>query len=207
MGKISCTEQSEISHLLEQQEPYIRKLAYEILRCDQRIDDLIQLSRIKLWQAARARPIANPRAYIRCVVKSAYVEIMRQKKTGEQLPVNEEGELTGGQPLFEPGEEMRDPLDVIEAREAFRERLNMLVDIVITLPPRQRRAFICRLKDRIDDPALLAEACRERDLDIESERWPADKIDKHNLEVSYIWANKKIKKLMQDRELPCETAR
>jgi RNA polymerase sigma factor (sigma-70 family) len=196
MGKISCAEQSEISHLLEQLDPYIRNLAYEILRYDQRIDDLIQLSRIKLWQAARARPIINPRAYIRCVVKSAYVEIMRQKKTGEALPVNEEGELVNGQPLFGPGEEMRDPLEVVEAREALKERLNNLVDGAITLPPRQRKAFICRLKDRVDDPALLTETCKERNLDIEGERWPADKVDKHNLEVSAIWATRKIKKLM-----------
>lgn len=192
-----CTEQSEISRLLEQQDPYIRKLAYEILRYDERIDDLIQLSRIKLWQAARARPIINLKAYIRCIVKSAYVEIMRQQRTGDQLLVSEEGELLSGQILFGLSEEVRDPLEVIEAREALRERLNMLADIIIVLPPRQRRASVCRLKDRLDDPSLLVEACRERDLDIEGEHWPADQTDRHNLEASVAWANQKIKKLMQ----------
>jgi DNA-directed RNA polymerase specialized sigma24 family protein len=191
------TEQSEISRLLEQQDPYIRKLAYEILRYDYRIDDLVQLSRIKLWQAARARPIINPKAYIRCIVRSAYVELMRQKKTEDQFLVNEEGELVSGHVLFGPGEGMRDPLEIIESCDALRERLNMLVDIVITLPPRQRKAFICRLKDRIDDPSLLVEACRERKLDIESEHWPTDQIDRRNLQSSCAWANQKIKKLMQ----------
>jgi DNA-directed RNA polymerase specialized sigma24 family protein len=193
----SSTEPNEMSRLLEQQDAYIRKLAYEILRYDDRVDDLIQLSRIKLWQAASARPIINLKAYIRCIVKSAYVEIMRQKRAGDQLLMSEEGELLCGQILFEPGEEAHDPLEVIEAREALKERLNLLVDIIIALPPRQRRGFVCRLKDRVDDPSLLVKACKERELDIESEHWPADQIDRHNLEASVAWANRKIKKWMQ----------
>lgn len=198
----SDTDENEISGLLEQQDPYIRKLARETLCHEHRVDDLVQLSRIKLWQAAKARRINNPKSYIRCIVKSAYVEMMRQQKFAAPLAMSEDGELLQGQAMVRLCEEMHDPLEVVECRERFRERLDMLVDAATALPLRQRRALICRLKDRVDDLNLLIEAFRERNLNIENEHWPADEADRHNLAASIAPANKKIKELMQKQPIP-----
>ncbi len=200
---VHSIEPGAIDLLLEQQDPYIRKLAFEMLHFDPRFDELVQLSRIKLWQAAKARVILNHKAYIRCIVRSAYIELMRQKKNEDQLLVNEDGELVRGHILCGSSEGLRDPLVVLESREDLLERLNMLLDIAITLPPKQRKAFLCQLKERIDDPALLVEICRARNLDIESEELSGDQIEKHKQAASYTWAKKRARKLMQRQAASC----
>lgn len=195
----SDVNESEINYLLEQQDPYIRKLASQTLHYShQSAEDLAQLSRIKFWQAAKTRQIMNPQAYIRCIVKNTSVEMLRQQKPAAPLPLSDDGELLQGKLMLDPDEEMRDPLEVIESKERFRERLDTLLKAAASFPPRQKRALICRLKDRFDDLSLLVEAFKERDVDIESQHWPADEIDRHNLAASIAPVKRKMKELLRD---------
>ncbi len=192
-------DENEINLLLEEQDAYICRLARQKLHYDARVEDLVQLSRIKFWQAAKARRILNPRSYIRCIVKTTYVEMMRQQRSDVSLPMSEDGELLQGHLLCMFDEELYDPQDIVERREWFRNILTVLANAAAALPPRQRKAMICRLKDRFDDLPLLSEIFHEKNLNIEDHQWPTDVADRRNLSASVAPASRKLKKLMRER--------
>src|SRR5713226_23335 len=85
---------------------------------DLEIDDLTQLVRIKFWHALQEKEIIYPKAYIRRIVNSEIVDMMRrQKQLPSPLPEDEEGEIYSGKILVSPSDEMADPAVVVEQQE------------------------------------------------------------------------------------------
>ena len=57
------------------------------------VDELAQEARIKFWQTTQKKQLTNPRPYIKCIVRSESIDMIRRYKRMFPLPVDEDGEL------------------------------------------------------------------------------------------------------------------
>jgi DNA-directed RNA polymerase specialized sigma24 family protein len=200
---------NEIDEILRQNDDYILTLARkkvprhitspELL--DLEIQELAQRSRIKLWRTLQQSRVTHIKAYIRCIVHSASMDMIRNYKPDLPLPLDEEGELYQGNVLVTPCEGMQDPLYELEQKEAATEYITQAVDMLRTLPPCQRRVMICSLKDQLDDVLTLAQVFKNFEIDIEAVRWPSKKKEMQNLRASLSIARKKLRSLKRWHEL------
>jgi RNA polymerase sigma factor (sigma-70 family) len=202
-----------IAELLEHYNQYIVALAWKSRlreampseRLPFAIDELTQNVRLKLWQAMQKQSITHIKAYIRRIVQNEAVNILRQDKPISPLPVNEEGELYQGCLVAGPGGNMQDSPDEIEQEEAIADFTNVAAEIIQKLPPRQQRAMICALKDRIDDTLPLLKALMDREIDIGNMNWPEEKEDVQRLRASLSAVRKKLHALLDHSEpLNCQ---
>jgi DNA-directed RNA polymerase specialized sigma24 family protein len=195
-----------VEELLEYFDPYIvaqvevrayrsTNIAHpEVL--DLEIDEIIQKVRIKFWRALLEKNIRSPRAYIRRMVHNEFIDVTRSHEPPLPLPVGEDGELYLGNVIVLPSEGMSDPACEIEQKEAADARMAEAATIVSRLPPRQQRATICSLKDRVDDLLHFVEALSRHEIDVEVEQWPAEKDDLQRLKASVSPARQKIAQFM-----------
>ena len=165
---------------------------------DLEIDELAQCVRIKLWQALAKRDIHYPYAYIKLMVRNEFIDRIRRQKPVVLLPTYEEfvqNQVPGVLDRYVP-----DPADELEQREETSARLREIVQAVLALPPRQRFAMICLLRDRVDNLVQLVEAFKAYKVDIEGIGWPVDKEEKQLLQASLVPARKTIAKNMRGRK-------
>ena len=193
----------DMERILEDFDRYIRNLAERkvpravVLRemLDMDVDEIVQNTRIKLWQALQKREIINLGAYVRCIVHTECVNMVRGHKPILPLPLNEEGELYQGKVLVAPGQGIQDPAYEFECQEALADWMMEIVDAVLALPQQQRHAMLCVLKDWSNDVLPLAQALIDRGVDIETVYWPKETEELHKLKVSCSIARKKLRSL------------
>jgi DNA-directed RNA polymerase specialized sigma24 family protein len=114
-----CSSQNDldIERMLEDFDGYIlrlvgRKVHRIVVRgemLDMEVDEIVQNTRIKLWQALQRRKIINIEAYVRCIVHTECINMVRGYRLTFPLPINEEGELYQGKVLAAASQGMRDP--------------------------------------------------------------------------------------------------
>ncbi len=198
----------EIDEILRQNEDYIVTLARDKVPrhiaspelLDLEIQELAQRSRIKLWKTLQKNHITYIKAYIRCIVHSVSMDMIRGFKPDLPLPLDEEGELFQGNVLVALGEGMQDPLYELEQKERVAEYIAQVVDVLRLLPPCQRRVMICSLKDQLDDVLTLAQAFKNFEINIEAVRWPSKKKEAQNLRASLSVTRKKLRARMTEFE-------
>jgi DNA-directed RNA polymerase specialized sigma24 family protein len=156
-------------------------------------DELAQCTLIKLWEALQKRDIAHYWGYARRIIFNASTDMARRYRPLSSLPLNEQGELKQGQFLFTPSEIMEDPARQVERRDTLTEYLSAIVEDVLGLPPQQRRAMICELKDQIADLLPIAEAFLQRGVDIRPIHWSHDLGELRSQRVSLAIARKKLR--------------
>jgi RNA polymerase sigma factor (sigma-70 family) len=161
------------------------------------IDELIQHTRIKLWDALQKRSIENVKAYIASIVRNGIIDVIRRHRRHISLSLDEYGELCRGTLLVQPGEGMRDPAYEFEQREKTIECTTRLVMAILSLPRAQRFAMICALKELLDDVRLLGQVLNSYNLDINAFAWPDDPRRRHTLQVSLSYARKKLRVLLK----------
>ena len=156
-------------------------------------DDVAQEAFIKLWTVSQKQPIENPKAYIRRIVHTVEVDLVRKFKPQlyQALPIDEDGEIQEGKLVVTPGTELGDPETILEEKEAVEELMGELVAVVSELRPRQMHSTICTLKDRVDDLIQFTDALRENGIDSELE-WPLEKAERQRLQASYSPAKRKL---------------
>ena len=192
---------NEIDEILRQNDGYILALAREKVPChiaspevlDLEIHELAQRTRIKLWRTLQKIHITHLRAYIRCIVHSESMDMVRRYKLNLPLPVDEDGELYQGDVLVAPSEGMQDPLYELEQKEMATEYITQAVDVLRSLSPCQRQVMICSLKDQLDDVLTLTKAFKKFEINIETVRWPSKKKEVKNLKASLSTARKKLR--------------
>ncbi len=147
-------------------------------------DDLAQETCIKLWLISRKHSIQSPKAYIRWLVQSVKVDMLRKYKIQgyQALPVNEDGELQEGHLLVTQSLELGDPETILEQDESFDELLEVLLEAVADLHPRQQQASVCTLRDRVDDLLGFVDALQAKGIESEVQ-WPEDKVDHQRLQA------------------------
>jgi RNA polymerase sigma factor (sigma-70 family) len=148
---------------------YMSELHHSAESIELEIEDLVQEVIIKFWQALNERAIASPKAYIRAIVHNKIIDILRSSKP--QLLLSFAG---GEQP------ELPDLIDEI-------------VERILALPPRQQRAMICYLQERLDDDSLLAEAFLRFGVDIRSIRCPEEESERQLLRSSLAGARRRLR--------------
>ena len=200
---------NEINTILRQNDAYILALAREKVPrhiaspevLDLEIHELAQRSRIKLWRALQKRHITHVKAYIRCIVHSESMDMVRSYKPDLPLPVDEDGELYQGDVLMVSGEGMQDPLYELEQKEMAAEYITQAVDVLRSFPPCQRQVMICSLKDQVDDVSTLTKAFKKFEIDIGTVRWPSKKKEVIQLKASLSIAHKKLRSLFLTRSM------
>ncbi len=190
-----------IDRILEQYNTYLLRLACKGLpqglshpdTLDLDIDELVQNVRIKLWQALKRRHITHIGAYIRCIVRTETVNLLRRHTAISSLPMTEDGELYQGNVLMSNSEGMGDPVYEVEQEETIEEYVTCTVNELIHFPQIQRRAMICHLKDKLDDVLLLVDTFCRHDISIEQEHWPTRKNELQSYRSSIVIAKSKLR--------------
>ncbi len=203
--KLLPHKKEKCEDILSRFDPYIITQVQHLRNCsslathpavlDLEIDDLIQRVRIKLWQALAKTEIRYPYAYIKRIIRNEIVDMARLHKPLVPLPSEEEWnehevKISLEQPGSDPAEEVEQQLDAL----AY---LNQTIQAILKLPPRQRLAMICSLKDRVDDRAQLINAFKRYRVDIEFIRWPTDKEEKQVVQASLAHARKALAKVLR----------
>jgi DNA-directed RNA polymerase specialized sigma24 family protein len=199
-GSTNDGSDGDINEMLEKFDPYIvtlarrkapRSVAHPELFGDV-VDELAQKTRIKLWQATRKQHIINPGPYIKCIIRTESIDMMRSYKHVLPLPADEDGELYQGDLLVSPSEGMDDPASELEQKEAATDLIEVVADILLALPPRQNFAMTCYLLERVSDIRQFTKALKKREVNIEMAQWPYDKADAHRIKASVATARRKI---------------
>ncbi|GAC1666636.1 MAG: hypothetical protein PVS3B1_02930 [Ktedonobacteraceae bacterium] len=191
---------TEYDEKLKQANPYIldvvrRKIPRAIVSrdvLDLEIDEIAQRTSIKLWQAMQREQILNVRSYINRVVYTEVIDFIRRYKPVSPLPLDEDGELYPGQILTTLSHATPDPAEEFEQAQEYYGLIMWLAQNVRILPPKQRQAMICALKDYSMDNTLLIEVFMLYDLDIANTHWPLEMHTLQSLRASLSIARKKL---------------
>ena len=193
----------DIESILEEVDMYIRALAWKSIshssglswQVDFDVEDLAQMSRIKLWLALKKKNIENPRAYLRTIVHNEVVNLVRQFKDHLPLSTDIDGDLSSDfmQAMF--CEELDNPEYLMEQKEAVEELFSDLANAISKLHTRQQHVTFCAVKDRVDDPHQFVEACEEHGLDTGLE-WPDEEDERRLLQASFGAAKRNIAQSM-----------
>lgn len=194
---------SEYDQYLSKQVQDCMRLHADIVRSevlDLETDELIQRVRIKFWHALQDKHIEYHKTYIKRIVNSEFIDMVRRIKPNYtlDLPVDEEGELYQGRMLITPSSGMADPSVEYEEQVEANERLQEVVDAILTLPLRQQHAIICDMHDRVDDLDALKKAFKKRKATIERWQWPQQKNEKLLLRASLTYARLKVNMYMKE---------
>jgi DNA-directed RNA polymerase specialized sigma24 family protein len=195
---------TNIEAVLSQYDPYLIKQVHDCMRLhpdvirpellDLETDELVQRVRIKFWHALEDKHIEYPKTYLKRIVNSEFIDLVRRIKPHYtlDLPVDEEGELYQGHMLITPSLGMADPAVEHEEQVKASECMQEVVDAVLALPARQQHALICDMRDRVDDLEALTKAFKERKTNIETWQWPQQKHEKLLLRASLAYARLKV---------------
>lgn len=90
-----------------------------------------------------------------------------------------------------------DPLLAFEQEGEVMDRLDQLVYALLSLPPVQRTAIVCSLRERLEDFAPFAAALKKSGMDISGITWPEDQTAKQRLQTAYQPAQLQLARLMK----------
>ena len=191
----------EIDEILRQHEDYICALARDRVPrhlvspelLDLEIQELAQRSRIRLWRTLQKTRITYIKAYIRSIVHSVSIDMIRGYKSDLPLPLDEDGEIYQGNVLVTCSEGMQDPLYELEQQECVSEYITQVVDLLSSFPLCQRRAMVCSLKNQLDDILTITQVFKNFEINIEAVRWPSKKKEEQNLRASLSVTRKKLR--------------
>ena len=167
---------------------------------DLEIDELIQRVRIKLWRTLEKRTILYPHNYIKRMIRNQLIDMQRQMKPTVPLPIDEEEEWQFSEAIGITLAHTSDPAEEVEQRIESSSLLEKTVPLVLRLPPRQRLAMMCSLKERVDDLVELVNSFQAYQTDIERVSWPAEHHNRRVLQASLVVARRAIAKQMEDED-------
>ncbi len=159
---------------------------------DLEIDEIAQRTRIKLWQAMQREHISNVRSYVNSIVYTETIDFIRRYKPIIPLPLDEYGELYQEHILATLSQPNPDPTELFEQEETYYHLITKLAQAVRALPPKQRYAMICALKDYSTGNVVFIEAFALCGIDIASTHWPKEQHELQSLRTSLSIARKKL---------------
>lgn len=161
-------------------------------------EDVVQEAFLKFWLLYEKRPINCPKAYIRCIVSSVAIDMVRKYKPNlfQALPVDEDGEVREGYVLMMAGSDQDNPERFAIEREELEERLEELMSALHRLHARQQAAAVCHIRKEVDDVLTLLEALNRKGINSEWE-WPTEPVEKQRLQASFSPARRNLARTMQ----------
>jgi len=201
-----ATNGLSIDIIIDKYEGYVRRLVSKhfprhTIRLDElemEIDEVVQVILVKFWQMLMQKPIANYASYLQSMVRNEAVNVVRRFRFHQVLNVDEEGEPYYGVVLFAHDEDARDPGEIVAEKETVSEYINHVVVACLKLPPLQRYAMLCILKDRIDYHHELLDAFRTHHIDITQLRWSGNHDTIHSMRVSASIGRKKLRAMLMN---------
>jgi DNA-directed RNA polymerase specialized sigma24 family protein len=189
-----------IGEVLEQLETHFvalarKKLPRYLVRPGEQhleLDELVQQTRIKLWLALEKGYVVDPVAYARAIAYTESVNMQRRFKPICMLSEVPDDQLNN--------DRASDPSRDVEQADALKLCVAKVARAIRDLPPRQRHAMICSLKDARDDTFPLLEALQALGIDVEKMQWPDDKTDLHRLRASLVVSRKKLRSTCQSED-------
>jgi len=118
------------------------------------VAELAQKTCIKLWQTTQKLHIVNPTPYIRCIVHTESIDMVRRYTHVLPLPTDEEGELYQSDLLIASSEGMEDTVCELDQKEVVTDLIEVVADALLALPPRRNFAMTCYLlghSERVSD--------------------------------------------------------
>jgi DNA-directed RNA polymerase specialized sigma24 family protein len=158
---------------------------------DIEVDELAQRIRIKLWSALQKVYVVNLKAYTIQIARTVAIDMARKYQKSSTVPIDdycEQGEITTA---FGYG--MQDPAIEYEQKESFATKTEALVNGIHQLPPQQRYAMLCDLKDCAATIPLLMIALVKYDLGLELIHWPTEEGELKSIRTSHSIARSKLK--------------
>jgi len=181
--------------------PYFLALARYICQdvSDADLQDIAQEAWVSFSRKSNG-DINNSEAYIAQIIRNKFRDHLRQEKRRSRLPTislsayaeNPDIELVAisCEGLINPANELDDRMEKMDF-------LNNLAAALPKLAPRQRRAMICMLLDKVDDPLTLKQALKTNYIDASGMRWPSNKAEKRLLQASLPAARRTLANLLQ----------
>jgi Sigma-70 region 2 len=173
---------------------------------DFEVDELAQRTRIKLWKASLREPIRNPWAYARSITRTEVADMVRRYRKENLLPVDDLDNPDQRQYCFISDLVEQDPADEYEQSEAASSCVELVVEGVLLLPPRQQYAMLCILKEVQNDVPQLEDALLIHGLNLEAVRWPEGEDEMRSLRASGSIARKKLMEHLRTRKTSEERA-
>ena len=192
--------------LLREHEKYIQNLVRKKIPrhlippdvMDLEVDELIQQVYIKLWLQSQRQHIVNPKAYIRRIVWTETVDMVRRYRPVTSLSVDDDGELYQENIMLMVSEGVQDPADEVEDEEMKVQYIKKIATALLQLSHAEQRAMICSLKDCKDDITLLVlRELKAQGIPIEDIYWPTEKGRKQSLRVALSHGRKKLRLLLK----------
>lgn len=201
---ISCIYNHDITLILEEYDDFIRMLARQNVprprpaladEIEKDIEDLVQLTWIKLWRALEHKGchIRDMKAYIRRIVRNQVIDLCRRNKHTEfQIP-DDDGEIAQTYTLIASSQIAQNPLEVVEEAEMLASYSGKLTAEVLAFPRVQQHAMICSLKDQIGDLLSFVDMFQPYGIDVENMDWPEAENELRSSRTSLSIARKKIR--------------
>ena len=131
--------------------------------------------------------IDNPESYIAMIIRNKSRDYIRKEKRRYPLPTiplsllteNPEVEFVSLSSRF-----LVNPVNEVDNLVETIDILNDLAFVLPKIPPRQRRAMICTLLDKVDDPLQLKLVLKRIHIDVSEMSWPSNNAEKHLLQAS-----------------------
>jgi DNA-directed RNA polymerase specialized sigma24 family protein len=208
-GPAACDSDDDANALLEQYDAYIIALAWRYIprniipsvHLRDEVDELAQRVRIKFWQVSRKKHISSPTTYIKHIVFTEAVDMVRRYKPAISLSLlDEDAEHFLGNLQVKSEGDVQDPAEMLEQEEAVVELTTRASEEILALPQQQRRAIIGSLRDKIDDFLPLLEAFKEGGIDIEEFDWPGEREELQRVRASLSVARHKLAPLKDKPE-------
>ncbi len=162
------------------------------------IDELSQTIRVKLWKSYQKHSITNPKAYIQMIAHTTAVDIVRRHRPTLSLSTDENGESSLGDFVVAQQKGHQDPAYEIECEEIDPDFLTKLVNAILSLPPRQKQAVLCSLKNYLSDILPLVNVLKTYGIDVETLAQPNEENEIYLLKASLSVARKKLQWLREE---------
>jgi RNA polymerase sigma factor (sigma-70 family) len=166
---------------------------------DADLQDIAQEAWFSYSRRSECGNIDNPEAYIAKVIRNKFRDYLRKEKRRSLLPtislsvLEEYSEVEfaslSDQSLINPANALDDQMEKMDF-------LNNLAIVLPKVPPRQRRAIICAMLDKVDDPHQLKQALKRNHIDASEMCWPSNHAEKHLLQASLPAARRALANLL-----------
>jgi RNA polymerase sigma factor (sigma-70 family) len=166
---------------------------------DADLQDIAQEAWVSYSRRSEKGDIDNPEAYIAKIIRNKFRDYIRKEKRRFPLPTIPLSVLAenpkvdymsfSGQGLFNPVNALDDQVEKMDF-------LNNLAFVLPKVAPRQRRAIICTLLDKVDDPLQLEQALKSNHIDVSEMCWPSNNAEKRLLQASLPAARRSLAYLL-----------
>jgi RNA polymerase sigma factor (sigma-70 family) len=154
---------------------------------DADLQDIAQEAWISYLRRSEKGDIDKPESYIAIIIRNKFRDYIRKEKRRYPIPTiplsllteNPEVEFVTISNKF-----LVNPVNEIDDLVETMDILNDLAIVLPKIPPRQRRALICTLLDKVDDPLKLKQVLKSNHIDVSEMSWPSNNDEKRLLQAS-----------------------